>query len=125
LRLIRAALKYVEIEKMKPLTEEETIEVISKEVKKIKDAADSYAAGAREDLVKKAEEEMAFMKRYLPEQLDDEALKKIISEKITALGAATVKDLGRVMGEVSKETKGRADGSRVSALVKAALSGGT
>ena len=123
LRLLRTALKYAEIEKMKPLTEEEVIDVIGREAKKLKDAIDSYAAGQRQDLVQSTEEEMTTLKQYLPAQLDDEALKKIIADKIAALGAATIRDLGRVMGEVSKETKGRADGSKVSALVKAALAG--
>ena len=125
LRLLRAALKNAEIEKMKPLEEAEVVDIIGKEVKKLVDALDSYRAGNRQDLAAQAESEAAFMRGYLPEQLSEEALKKLVAAKIAALGAATVKDFGRVMSEVSKETKGRADGGRVSALVKAALAGGT
>ncbi len=125
LRLLRAALKNAEIEKMKPLEEADVVEVIGREVKKLVDALDSYRAGNRADLAAQAETEAAFMRGYLPEQLTEEALKKIVAEKIAALGATTVKDFGRVMSEVSKATKGRADGGKVSALVKAGLAGGT
>ncbi len=125
LRLIRAALKNAEIEKMKPLEEADIIDVIGKEVKKLVDAIESYRSGNRPDLAVQAESEAAFLRHYLPEQLTEEALKQLIAAKIAALGATTVKDFGRVMSEVSKETKGRADGGKVSALVKTALAGGT
>jgi len=125
LRLLRAALKNAEIEKRRPLEEAEVVDIIGKEVKKLVDALESYRAGNRSDLAAQAESEAAFLRTYLPEQLTEEALKKLVAAKIAALGATTVKDLGRVMAEVSKETKGRADGGRVSALVKAALAGGT
>src|SRR3990172_4158247 len=123
LRLLRAALKNAEIDKRKPLEETEVIDIIGKEVKKLVDALDSYRAGNRADLAYQAEVEAAFMRQYLPEQLTEEALKGLIAEKVKALGAATAKDFGRVMAEVARETKGRADGGRVSALVKDALSG--
>jgi len=125
LRLLRAALKNAEIEKMKPLEEADVIEIIGREVKKLVDALDSYRAGNRPDLAAQAESEAALMRAYLPAQLGEADLKKIIADKIAALGAATVKDFGKVMSEVSKETKGRAEGGKVSALVKAALTGGT
>jgi hypothetical protein len=124
LRLLRTALKYVEIEKMKPLEETDVIDVVSKEVKKLNDAIESYRTGKRDDLVEQAEAEMATLKAYLPEQLDDAVLNKLIADKIAAVGATTIKDLGKVMSEVTKETKGRADGAKVSAMVKALLSGG-
>jgi hypothetical protein len=124
LRLLRTALKYVEIEKMKPLEETDVIDVVAKEVKKLNDAIESYRAGKRDDLVRRAEEEMIILKAYLPEQLDDAALKKLIADKVAAVGATTIKDLGKVMSEVTKETKGRADGAKVSVMVKAVLSGG-
>jgi len=121
LRLLRTALKYAEIEKMKPLAEEDVIEVTGREVKKLKDAVASYAAGKREDLVSKTEAEIRVLEAYLPAQLDDAALKEIVRTKIAALGAVTAKDFGRVMSEVMKEAKGRADGSKVGAAVKEAL----
>lgn len=126
LRLLRAALKNAEIDKMKPLEEADVIDVISREVKKLADAIESYKSGNRGDLVAQAEGETAFLRAYLPAQLDEAALKDLIAAKIAAVGATTIKDLGKVMSEVTKETKGRADGAKVSAMVKAALgSGGT
>jgi len=118
LRMLRTALKYAEIEKLKPLTGEDVIEVVGRELKKLRDAADSYAAGKRDDLVGKAQAEMAVLQAYLPEQLTDEALKDLVRQKITDIGAVTVKDFGRVMSEVMKAAKGRADGTKVSAAVK-------
>jgi len=118
LRMLRAALKYAEIEKMKPLAEEDVIEVVGRELKKLRDAADSYVAGKRDDLVSKAKAEMIVLQAYLPEQLSDEALKDLVRQKVAAIGSVTVKDFGRVMSEVMKEAKGRADGTKVSAAVK-------
>lgn len=122
LRLLRAALKNAEIEKMKSLEESEVIDIVAKEVKKLTDALESYRAGNRPDLAEQAASEVALLRSYLPEQLDDQALRELIAERIAAVGAVTVKDFGKVMSEVSKATKGRADGARVSALVKATLS---
>ena len=124
LRLLRAALKNAEIDKMKPLEESDVVDIVSREVKKLNDAIESYRAGGRQDLADQAATEVTLLRSYLPEQLDDDALRKLIAAKIAATGAATVKDFGRVMGEVSKETKGRADGAKVSGLVKAALAAG-
>lgn len=124
LRMLRAALQNAAIDKTDhKLTEEDAIDVIGREVKKLKDPIALFRAGGREDLAAKTEAEIAQMSAYLPEQLTDEDLEKIVRAKIAALGQATIKDFGRVMGDVAKETKGRADGSKVSSLVKTILSG--
>jgi len=123
LRQLRAALKNAEIDKRKTLEEADVIEAIGREVKKLRDALESYRAGNREDLIKQAEAEMLFLEKYLPQQLTDDELNAVIREKVAAIGATTAKDFGRVMAEVSKATKGRADGAKVSAAVKQILSG--
>lgn len=124
LRMLRAALKNAEIDKSDhKLTEEDVIEVIGREVKKLKDSLEPFRAGGREDLASKTEAEIALLSSYLPQQLTDEELEKIVRAKIAVLGQATMKDFGRIMGEVARETKGRAEGSKVSALVKTILSG--
>ncbi|MDD5251694.1 MAG: GatB/YqeY domain-containing protein [Patescibacteria group bacterium] len=123
LRQMRAALKSAEIDKMKPLEEADVIETLGREAKKIRDAVESYRAGQRQDLVDQAEKEIAFIERYLPEQLSDEELAAIAEAKVAALAPVTAKDFGRVMAEVMKEAKGRADGAKVSAAVKKVLSG--
>jgi hypothetical protein len=122
LRMMRAALKNADIEKMKPLEEAEVVEVIAREVKKLKDSVESFRAGHREDLAAQVEKEIALMSRYLPAAMTEQELSDLIRTKAQAIGAATAKDFGRLMGEVAKETKGRADGSKVSAAVKQFLS---
>ncbi len=118
LRMLRAALKNAEIDKMKPLEEADVVDVIGKEVKKLRDAFDSYVAGKRDDLAENARTEIATLEAYLPAQLDDDALRAIVRAKAEG---GTAKDFGRIMNEVMKEAKGRADGSKVSRFVKEAL----
>ncbi len=121
LRMLRAALKNAEIEKMKPLEEPEVLDVIGREVKKLRDGLESFVAGNREDLAAAARAEIALLQAYLPEQLDDAGLKSIVDQKLAAMGPLTDKDFGKLMAEVMKETKGRAEGNKVSKLVKEAL----
>lgn len=120
LRMLRAALKNAEIDKMKPLDERDVLSVISKEVKKLKDALESFVAGKRDDLAGQARNEIALLERYLPEQLTDDEIREIVKKRI-ATGTATAKDFGRVMSQVMKDAQGRADGSRVGAIVKEVL----
>jgi len=121
LRMLRAALKNAEIEKMKPLEEAEVMDVIGREVKKLRDGLDSFVAGGREDLAAQARQELDLLKGYLPEQLDDDGLKAIVKQKMQSMGPLTEKDFGRLMKEVMEEAKGRAEGNKVSKAVKEAL----
>lgn len=100
------------------LTEEELIGIIFSEAKKRKEAIFEYEKGKREDLVKKEKEELAILEKYLPEQLSEEELKKIIEEAVVSQG----KEIGKIMAEVMPKVKGKAEGSQVSRLVKEALS---
>jgi uncharacterized protein len=104
------------------LTDEEVIEAISSEIKKRKDSAAQYTAGGRPELAESETAEAAILMKYMPEQLSEDAVKALIAEAIASTGAASVKDLGKVMGAVSPKTKGRFDGARVNQLVKEALS---
>lgn len=123
LRMLRAALKNAEIEKMKPLEEEDVVELIGREVKRLKDGLESFEAGAREDLAAQARQEIELLKAYLPEQLDDDTLKKLVQAKMEAMGPLTDKDFGKLMSAVMAEAKGRAEGGKVSKAVKDALAG--
>jgi uncharacterized protein YqeY len=123
LRMLRAAIKNAEIEKMKPLEESDIMDVLGKEVKKLKDSLEAFSAGGRADLADKAKAEIALLEAYLPAQLDDDALRAIVKERAASVGAAGPKDFGKVMSEVMKEAKGRAEGSKVSAMVKEVLAG--
>ena len=103
------------------LTDEEVIEVISTEVKKRKEAITEYEKGERPELVEKEKRELEILEKYLPEQLSEEEIKKLVKEAIEKVGASEPKDMGKVMSELMPQVKGKADGSQVSKIVKELL----
>ncbi len=111
-----------ELSEKASLADQETIEIISSEMKKRRESIEGYKKGNREDLAKQEEIEMEILKSYLPEQLSDEELEKIIKEAVESAGAETLKDMGKVMAEVMPKVKGKAEGQRVSSAVKEILS---
>ncbi len=126
LRLLLAALHNREIEKKTKtgageLTEEEVLEVLGKEGKKRKEAAELYEKGQRPELAKKELAELALIRRYLPEELSEADVLKAVEAAIAAIKPTGPKDLGRVMGEAMKALKGRAEAGNVSRLVKERL----
>jgi len=126
LRMLLSSLHNKEIEKKgkgleKALSDEEAIEVLTREAKKRKEAAELYSKGNRNDLAEKEIKELKFIKKYLPEQLSQEEIGKIVQAAIEKIGAKEVKDFGRVMAEAMKELKGKADASLVSEIVKKLL----
>jgi len=121
LRLFKSVLKNVEIEKKKELTDEEVTELIARQVKKHKEALDEFTRGDRSDLADREKEQLAVLEKYLPEQLSDNELKKIVEEVIKEKNATLKKQFGLVMGEVMKKAKGQADGNRVKAVVEELL----
>jgi uncharacterized protein YqeY len=104
------------------LDDEDIIDSISAEVKKMRDALALFIQGGREDLSGKAQEEINILLRYLPEQLGEDQVKKLVAEAVAQTGAASVKDMGKVMAQLIPKVKGRADAGLVSKLVKEALS---
>ncbi len=122
-RLLKSAIKYREIELMKPLDDAGVLQVISSEVKRRRDSVEQYRAGNRQDLVDKEEAEIAVLQGWLPKQLTAEELKAKIDEVVKAVGAAGPKDMGKVMKALQPEVQGKAEGKVVSELVKARLSG--
>ena len=103
------------------LTDEEVIEALSTEIKKRKESIATYESGGRPELAASETAELAILQKYMPEQMAEDDVKKLIADAITATGAAGPKDMGKVMGKISAAIKGRFDGSRASALVKEAL----
>jgi uncharacterized protein len=103
------------------LTDEEVIEAISSEIKKRKDSAAQYEAAGRPELAASESAEIPVLMKYMPEQLTEDSVKQLIADAIAATGAAGAQDLGKVMGAVTKHTKGKFDGTRVNQLVKEAL----
>jgi len=122
LRLLSSALNYEFIAKQHKLSEEEELVVVAKEAKKRKDAIEAYEKAGAKDRAEKEKKELIILEEYLPEQMADEELTKLVEEAISLTGATTFADMGKVMGAVMAKVQGRADGGRVSSLVKQKLS---
>ncbi|HAG05048.1 MAG TPA: aspartyl-tRNA amidotransferase [Lachnospiraceae bacterium] len=122
IQIVRAGVLQIEKDnRIEELDDAGVSDVVSKEIKKLKDVLPDFERGGREDLVEEANKKIEILKTYLPEQLSEEEIKNIIAQTIKSVGATSVKDMGKVMGAVSAETKGRADNKVVSGLVRAAL----
>lgn len=100
------------------LTDEEIIETVSSEVKKRKEAVLAFEKGNRPELVEKEKKELAILMKYMPEQISDEELKKMVKEAIDKVGAKEIKDMGKVMAELMPKVKGKADGGEISKIAK-------
>ena len=122
-RMLKSAVKYREIELMKPLDDGGVLQVIASEIKRHKDSVEQYRAGNRQDLVAKEEAEIAVLVAWLPAQLSEAEVKAKVEAAVAAVGAKGPKDMGAVMKALLPEIQGRADGKLVSELVKARLSG--
>jgi hypothetical protein len=122
IRQIRTAVKNREIDERRELDDEGIIGVISTLVKQRKESAQLYREGDRPELAEKEEQEMAVLQEFLPAQLSEDEIRGIVEEAVAETGAASMKDMGKVMKIVTGRTLGRADGRLVSELVKARLS---
>lgn len=122
LRIIWSAIKNVEIDKHHELNDEEVETVVSQLNKQLLDALKDYQTAGREDLVLKANFEISLLKKYLPEQLTDEQLMVIAKKIVVDSGLKGAGEVGKVMGMVMKEVKGKADGNRVREIVIQLLS---
>lgn len=123
IRMLKSAIKYREIELMKPLDDAGIHGVIATEVKRRRDSVEQYRAGNRADLADKEQAEIDLLQAYLPEQLGEAELRARVDAAVAAVGAKGMKDMGAVMKVLLPEVQGRADGKVVSDLVKARLSG--
>lgn len=104
------------------LTESQELEVLTQLAKQRRDSIEQYRKAGREDLAEQESQELAILEEYLPKQLSDQEVAEIIDEVIAAVGATSAKDMGKVMGSVMQQLKGRADGQKIQAIVKAKLS---
>ncbi len=120
LRMLRATMKNTQIEKQRPLTDEDVLGLLRTTLKQAADAKAQFVAGGRADLVEKTDAEMVILSRYLPPAMPAEELEKIVAAKVAEIGADP-KAFGKVMGAVVKEVSGRADGAAIQAAVKKAL----
>ncbi|HEY8051694.1 MAG TPA: GatB/YqeY domain-containing protein [Steroidobacteraceae bacterium] len=121
IRLALAAIKQREVDERITLDDTQVLSVLEKMVKQRREAITQFASGGRADLVAKETAEIAVLQGYLPEQMSAAELDTLISEAITATGAASIKDMGKVMAAVKPKAQGRADMGAVSARIKAKL----
>ena len=122
LRMMKTAVKNKEIEKMKPLEEAETVAVLNTLVKQRKDSVEQFRAGGREELARKEEAEILIIQEYLPAGASEDDIRRAIEEAIQETGAASMKDMGKVMKATQAKLAGKtADGSKVSQMVKQKL----
>ena len=118
LRMLKSALKNEEINKKSPLTDDEVLAIIKKQVKTRKDSMNEYASYNRMDLADSLQKEIDILNEYLPEELSDEELEKIVKETITKVKAESIKQMGMVIKTISSEYGARCDMAKVSKLVK-------
>jgi len=121
LRMLSASVKNREVEVGHDLSEEEFLEVVGREVKRRKEAAEAYRGAQRPELEERERAEQLILEEYLPEQLSEEELSKVVDEAIAATGASDPKEVGKVMAHIMLQHKGRVDGSMVSRMARERL----
>lgn len=121
LRMASSAAYNVEKRNGRPLTEDEFLAVLNREVKTRRESVEAFRGAGREDLATKEEAEIAILSDYLPQGLTEQEIGDLIREAIAATGASSARDMGKVMGWLAPRTGGRADGKHVSELVLQAL----
>ena len=123
IRMVKGSIQNEAIKlKKDQLTDDEALTVLSREVKQRKDSLQEFEKVGRQDLADKLQEELKILATYMPEQLSEDALKQIISQVITEIGATSKKEMGKVMGLVLPKVKGKADGGLVNKIVQQMLS---
>ncbi len=123
IRLLLAAIKQREVDERIQLDDAQVLSVLEKMVKQRRESITQFQAGGRADLVASEQAELVVLQGYLPEQLSDAELATLIDSAIASTGAASIKDMGKVMGVVKGQAAGRADMGKVGALIKARLGG--
>ena len=121
IRLVRGAVRQAEIDGKKTLNDDEILNILAKEVKMRRDSIEEFERGKRTDLVEKTKAEIDILMPYLPAQLSPNEVKELAEKAAAEVGAATAKDMGKVMGVLMPRLKGRADGKIVNEIVRALL----
>lgn len=123
IRMLQAAIKQREVDERITLDDVQIMAALEKMIKSRKEAIEQFRAGNREDLAEKEAREIAQLQVYLPEQLSPAELEAVIAAAIASTGAASIKDMGKVVAAVKQQAAGRADMGAVSAIIKAKLGG--
>ncbi len=124
IRMITSAIKQREVDERITLDDTQVLSVLEKMIKQRKESLVQFQAGNRQDLVEKEAAEITLLQAYLPSQLNDAEIDALINEAVAATGAASIKDMGKVMALIKSKAQGRADLGRVGAKIKAKLGGG-
>lgn len=119
--MLRAAILQFEKDNLKTLNDDEICGIVAKEVKKRKESVTEYENAGRQDIADSLKREIEILSKYLPEQLSEEEIAKMVDEAIAESGAASPRDMGKVMGILRPKTQGKADGKVVSDIVKEKL----
>jgi uncharacterized protein len=120
LRFLDSAIKNTEIEKKKRetgLSDEEVLEVIARSVKQRNDSIKQYIDGGRPELAEKEKAELEILKTYMPEQMNEDEIRKAVKEIISSVGTVSASDMGKIMGQAMGKLKGKADGNIVKKIV--------
>ncbi len=119
--MIRSDIKQWEVDKRQDVSDEDVIQIISKQVKQRKDSIDDFKKSGREDLVEQNRKEIEILQTYLPEQLTEEEVRDIVKDAIEKIQPQSKSDMGKIMGMVMPQVKGRADGKLVNKIVNEEL----
>lgn len=122
IRMVRSSIKNAEIDRKRELSEEEVLDIVAKEVKLRRDAAEEFSKGNRPDLVDNVQREAVILMDYLPAQLSEPEVRVLVAAAVAQTGAGSAKDMGKVMAALMPQVKGRADGKMVNSIVKEMLS---
>jgi len=121
IRMLKSALQTEQINKGDELMEEEELTVLAREKKQRVESLSEFKSAGRKDLIDKLDKEISIVDHYLPEQLSEDEIRKIVQDAIAQTQASSMKDMGKVMGALMPKTKGKADGALVSSIVKEEL----
>lgn len=121
IRMVRSAIKNIEIDQRKTLDDNEVLDILSREIKQRRDSLQDFEKAGRDDLAESVKAEIAIIGEYLPQQLTEEEVKAIVITTIQETGASSKADMGKVMAALMPKVKGRADGKLVNRLVQQSL----
>jgi len=121
IRFLNSAIKQIEVDERRALSDEDVIRLIQKSIKQREEAITQFRAGGREDLVDNETAQANVLKAYLPQQLNDDELENAMKNIIAEVGATSIKDMGKIMGVANKSLAGIADGKRINEAVKKIL----
>ena len=124
-RMLMSALKNQQIENRVPLDDQQELSVVQREVKVRRESAEEYGRIGRQELVEQQLAELSVLQGYLPEQMPDEELRALVEEAVRDTGATSPREMGKVMSALLPRVRGRAEGKKVSDMVRQALSGGS